>query len=268
MIEIPDFCFENKSVEQSLKAESQFSTPIEKASFDDGLFLYFKGAEFPMKVIANPEALHATNIMKAIFIEVFANRPSFKSIESTLSSFNRIGMKVMSPYILKDQYMTVQCRELRSISYNFVFSLTSNAIIAGQFSQIVSHLIEYDNAYRLRFIDIASEASQQALFASPRKEIKRLFDIMCVREVQHKGMVTNKIKRFVSFISLALLYPKVGRAFKYAVWKANFENLTYDNIDAYWAFLREDYDFKGLSKVDRGKLLDDSGFSRPVQEKI
>lgn len=258
---MPDYIFENKKNEENIINESEEVTIVEKIIFDKGIFLYYKDAEYPQKGMSTPDVMSSVNIIKAIFSEILKIRPNIVSI---LSSFNRIGMRVISQYFLKDEYRTLQMRELCNTLYHFAFSLSSDELVASQFSKIVSHLIEYDNAYRLRFIDLASELNSISLINNPKKELKRLLDIWISREVQHKHMITNKIKLAFSSLLWILKIPKVKKAFIYAIKKTNFDNLKYDNIDTYWACLRIDYNFFGLDKEARRKIIDDRGYSIPL----
>jgi hypothetical protein len=166
----------------------------------------------------------------------------------------------LSQYFLKDEYRSVQMLELCKGLYHFAFSLTSNDVIASQFSKIVSHIIEYDNAYRLRFVDIASEIRVADLIKSPRKEIKRLLDIMIVRD----NAIRNKLQSIQQALFFILALPKIKKALAYSVSRINVDALKYDDIDKYWACLRQDYLFMGLSYEDRQSLIHNMGYSVPT----
>ena len=238
---------------------------IEKVSYENGINVFYKGAEYPMKGLVSPETLWSVDIVKAIFIEVFKLRPSIISI---LSSFNRIGNKIMGVYFLKDEYRMAGMKELEDITYRFIFSYTSNKLVACQFAQIFSHLLEYDNAYRLRLIDIASETRAEWLRDSPRKELKRLLLLMCDREHEHHEIIRRKYRAVIFILRLFLLLPKAKRAFKHALLLSNWSLLQYDNIDRYWACLRTDYNFMGKTYEERLKMLKDSGLSLPDQIEV
>jgi hypothetical protein len=191
-------------------------------------------------------------------------RPNLTSI---ISEFNFLGMKVLKSYFLKSEYRTAGTRELDSISSDFISRATSNRTLGSQFGMIFSHLVEYDNAYRFRVIDICSETTKEKLIANPRKELSRLFDIVCSREVMYPEM-KKKYKNLFRMASLILAIPKYKKAFKEALANSNWNNMVYDNIDKYWVCLRTDYNFMGLSYKDRIKLLEENGYSLPVQKEV
>jgi hypothetical protein len=237
---------------------------VDYVSYENEIRTYYKGAEYPMKGLIRSEVMWSIDIVKALFIEVFKLRPNVVSI---LSSFNRIGNKIMGVYLLKDEYRMSGMKELDDIIYNFLFSYTSNDSISRQFSRIFSHLIEYDNAYRLRFVDIMSETDKAKLYKNPRKELKRLLLLMCSREVEHIQL-KSKYKAVIFVLRAFLLLPKAKRAFRYAIEKSNIERMQYDDVDRYWACLRTDHNYMGLSSVERMKLLEDNGLSIPLQIEV
>lgn len=261
---LPDFIFENQKATTQISNESDKISYITRVDYDNGIYVHFKGGEFPAKVLSTPDILYSVNIMKAIFIEIIKIRPNAISI---MSAFNRVGVKVLGQYFLKDEYRTVQTKELCNSLYHFAYKLSSNELIASQFSKILSHLIEYDNAYRLRFIDIASEIDPISIRSDIKKELKRLLSIWTPREIQHKGNVTDKVNRALTVLLWILRIPSIKSAVIYAIEHTNFNNFKYDDIDTYWAFLREDYNFKGLSYESRLKAIKDMGYSVPLLDK-
>lgn len=240
-------------------------TPLQRVKYDRGIFAYYEGAEYPQKGLSSVEVMKAINIVKSIIAGILSVRFNLISI---LRAFNRVGNKVIEQYLLKDEYRTAGTLELGRITYDFIFSLTSNDTVALHFSRIFSHLIEYDNAYRLRFLDLGTATSKEKLLKNPRKEMKRLVSLLSKREVFLGDDVTRKFKMVVNVLSLLLFIPKYRKAFKYAIHMADWEKMTFDNIDRYWAYLRTDYDFEGLSYVTRMRILEDYGYSIPVQNQI
>jgi hypothetical protein len=240
-------------------------TPLIRVNYDRGIFAYYEGAEYPQKGMTPVEVMRSINIVKAIVSGVLSFRFNLLSL---LMAFNRIGNKAIEQYLLKDEYRTAGTLELCRIVYDFIFSLTSNDTVALHFSRIFSHLIEYDNAYRLRFLDLGSETTKEKLLKNPRKEMKRLVKLLTEREVFLGKDVSDKFNKVVSILSWLLFIPKYRKAFKYAIHMADWEKMTFDNTDRYWACLRTDYDFFGLSYDERMKMIKDNGYSIPVQKEI
>lgn len=241
------------------------STPLQRVKYYNGIFAYYEGAEYPQKGLTDGDTMKAINIVKAIVSGILSIRCNLVSI---LRAFNRIGNKVIEQYFLKDEYRTAGTLELDRIIYDFICSLTSKDDIARHFSKIFSHLIEYDNAYRLRLLDLGTATSKDKLLRNPHKELKRLVKVMSEREIFLGEDVTRKFRAMANIVSLLLYIPKYRKAFRYAIHMADWEKMTFDNTDRYWAYLRTDYNFDGLSYEQRMKILKNAGYSLPVQKEI
>jgi hypothetical protein len=240
-------------------------TSLLRVNFDGEVLSYYEGAEFPQRGFPTDQVLFTANILKAVFIGLLKIRPS---ITSFVEAFNYIGDKTVRQFLVKEQYRSAGMIELKDILSNFIFSLTSNRSISGRFGQILSHLIENDNAYRLRLVDIASETSKEKLLKSPRKEIKRLFKIISEREIFLGESIIQKFRHVKNLLCLLILIPKFRRAFKYAISQSNWSNLQYDNIDRYWAYLRTDYNFMGKTYEERMDIIKQNNFSLPIQKEL
>ena len=254
---LPEYIFENKLNVESIKSETPEVSIVDKVVFDKGIFVYYQGAEYPQKGLSSPEIISSINIIKASIIELLKIRFNYISF---FSAFDRIGMKILGQYFLKNEYRSVQMLELCRGLYHFAFYLTANDFLASQFSKIVSHIIEYDNAYRLRFIDIASEINKDSLIKSPKKEVFRLLSVAMIRD----RAIRNKLQAIKRALYLVLSIPSIKKAIVYAVKNIDVNNMKYDNIDKYWACLRTDYDFMGLSNEDRRSLIHNAGYSIPT----
>lgn len=239
-----------------------FATPLLRVNYDREILAYYEGAEFPQKGLSKNEVMYNVNIVKALFIGVFKIR---FSIVSVIDAFTYVGNRVLEHYFLKDQYRTAGTKELDMIVSDFIFTLTSNRSVASRFSKLFSHLIEYDNAYRLRLIDLASETTKEKLLKKPIREIKRLMKILAEREVLLGESVVSKFRWVTNVLVVMLLIPKFRKAFKYAIHMADWEKMCWDNIDRYWACLRTDYNFMGMTSEERMDLLKKNGYSLPVQ---
>lgn len=228
---------------------------------NQGIYVPVKDAMFPLKCYAEANAVFATNQVKSILIDTVKLISKWYLIpfvallpkQQILDSFNRIAIKSMSPYILVDNCLTDFSRTLKVFLIQFMEGMGFTPESSDTFAVIISNMMDYDNAYRLRFEDIFSETSKEKL-QNPRKEIKRLLTIMKSREIRpgSKGRAIHyKFKVFVSLLSLMLLIPKVKRAFLSAINIIDLEKLKLDDIDSYWVCMRNDYLWMGMTDTER-----------------
>ena len=239
----------------------------------NGLFLPVKGAMFPVKSFPEPNAIFAANLVKAHVIETIKLISKWYLIpflffidkQQALDAFNRISFKAMSAQLLKDDCLTDFCRELRVFLYTFMTALGFTRNSSDMFTTIFIHLIEFDNVYRLRLADTFSETSKEKMM-KPQSEIKRLLGIMKSREVRPGGKgeaIHYKFDRFAFLIRLALLHPKVKRAYYQALKAVDIEKLKLDTNDIYWVCFRSDYKFMGMNDAERKNFAKGKGWIYP-----
>lgn len=275
-IEIPEELYRYRRGEEQIATEQETITPVVKLSWDQGIFLYLEDAEYPQKGMANPQTLWSMNIAKRNFVEplkLFVNWrfiPSLfllwltpkKSLNLLIRSYNNLSWRAVNPFVLKGEYMTSLTQEIEWGIYSFLRELNIDGLMAEQFSQILSSCIEYDNAYRLRIVDILHETTREKLLKNPRKEMKRLAKIFGERETNH--VITVKIQRIPLLLGFLLLIPSYKRAFKSAVKDINLKKMQLDEGDRYWGLIRKDgYNYQGKTEEQRQHILDDEGKTRP-----
>lgn len=266
-MQIPNFVLKHSSYAQNAVLDGVNPSRIIRATritnirFAQGTEVFYKGAEYPSKIACTPEATYAMNILKGIFIEAFKLRPS---LQSFVLLFNRIAFKVLYTHIKKDEYRSPCTLELDRLCTAFLISWGLNRNIASEFGMYFSHIFEFDNAYYLRLVDIMSETSSAQLQKRPYREAKRLALLAFSRELSQRDM--RKLLYVYRVACLALLFPKVRRAFRSALRTVDVSKMQYDNADKYWACLREDYNFMGLSNEERKALIVQYGYSTPVLE--
>jgi len=280
-IEIPEFAYVNQEREEEIMNEQVQFTPVERLSWDKGIFLYLEGAEYPQKGLTLPQTMWAVNMVKKNFIEavkifgskefiptsiifsLYPHKSKLRFLEKLLSSFNRQSWEIMSSYILKNEYLTPVAQELCWSTYSFLINLGISTENADKFSLIFSHMVEYDRAYQFRVLDIFSETTKGKLLNNPIKEIKRLISIMAERD---SVFVHNKFKLVGLGLSFMLFFRKFRKAFKIAVSEVDVRKLSYDDGDRYWACVRTDYKYMGKTNEERRKMIKDK--SLPTLEKI
>jgi len=271
-LKIPRECFISGDAETQIANEGGEPYEIIGIDYTEDIKLFIKDAQFHWKTFVTGETLFATNIAKSLFIEsikIFTKNRFILATLFTLSStkrineivhiFNRIGWRVLSPYILKETHMTPVTRELQWCIFTFLHNLGIDEEKADKFSMIVSHLIEYDNAYRFRLSDILSETSKEKL-QSPRKEIKRLIKIVLSREDSH---TSHKYIKIAELLTIALYIPKIRRAFDEVIKDMNLEAMQLDESDKYWLCMKNHYKFMGMTNEERTLYAQEKGWKYP-----
>ena len=248
----------NKETETIFWAKCDF--PEEKS---DGIHAHVKDMDFPFRSSVDPHNMWAMNMVKALFIEVvkLANWTFlFINKQKALDAFNRVAWKIINPYILKESpYTTVFAQELLFFIETFLENLGMTKGSSHHFAIIMSHILENDNAYNLRLKDIFACFDENKLAQNPRKEIKRIIEIIKQRELA----IGDKMVKPIRFINLLLLIPKIKKAFTKTVDYTCFENLSSDENDIYWQAFREDYNYQGLTKPQRLENAEAKNWSYP-----
>jgi hypothetical protein len=275
-LELPDECYANPPGEVQIAMEAEENYLVEKMTWfpKDGIKLYIKGAHYPQKGFTDPKTMWSVNIVKKSFIEVskILGRPVFlpsfaliafrwrKYLSLFLQTFDRFTWSLMSPFILEDDFQMPVTRELRYIVTSFLLELKADEVIANRIGLVLAHIIEYDNAYRLRIEDVMGEAREDQL--QKPKELFRLLKVYSDREINRN--IPRKIRAVFFLLRIALFVPAVRKAYVMTMKGVELKNLQLDEIDRYWVLFRTDYNFLGKSHEERKKLLE--GFKVP--EKI
>lgn len=227
--------YEQGSAKDEILAEARTGDIVERVEFRDGIYVYLKGHTMPHKGLPTPEAIHAANIAKRLFLSLI----KLWYVPYVVEIFIQIGGKILSPFFLKPEYQQVSTRVIQAMIYDFATSLRYSSKHADILAKIVSHIFEYDAAYRLRIQDLANETSKE-LLRNPQKEILRLLEINKKRDYT---VVSSKFRKVVLVIYFALFLPPIRKAFNIAVENSNFKDLQMDENDRYWASLKDDYHY-------------------------
>lgn len=180
---------------------------VTNVTYTDGIKVHIQGYKFPKKGYPLESAVQATNFVKRLLL--------FKPFEAI--------DRAMQPHVLKPEFMTPIARELRRI-------------FPSKFGLILSHIIEYDEAYRLRVQDLCDHTTKEKLLRNPFKEIWKLLKI---NKKKDQPDVHKKFLRFGLFITIALCTPKIRKAVR----NCDFTKLQTDEEDRYWLSERLDYKY-------------------------
>lgn len=271
-INIPRYCFKYPIGIEQIQSEGLLYPNVEELNSEGEITLTIKGCNFKWKGYSDSETMFAVNQVKAVFIEniklltrkqfIFGTLYTFiskKEIQFFIDSFNRQTFKIISPYILKYEHLSVFARELNDCIVDFMVGLGLTEESSQTFAEVFSHIIEYDNAYRFRLLDILSETTQNEL-KTPRKAILRLIELVKDRD---NKIVSDKYIKIARLISLALLFPKVKKAFKFMVFHMQIENLQWDDSDLYWSCETKGYKFRGQDSYLRNRFAKTMGWNYP-----
>ncbi len=243
---------------ETIQDEIKNSMEIERI---DGTDIYIKGAEYPRRGFPTPDSIWSANQAKILFVEGLKLSPYllFANKEKLLIIYNKIAMRAIKPFLLKRIYLAPSARELGDIVFTFLIEIGISHNTAKDFAEIVSYIIDIDNAYRLRLQDICSETNKMNLMRRPIREIKRLLSIYEGREegssISEKERVAQNFKNVSKLMSLFLLVPKYRKAFKRALLMSSFKDLQYNEADNYWVLFEGGYKYLGLDLDSRQKIL-------------
>jgi hypothetical protein len=271
---IPRECFLYQSGEEQIHSEGGEHYEIEAVDFTNDIKTYIKGAEFPLENLVMDEILFTTNQVKSLFIESIKllTKPLF-IIPTVLTliffrnyfvnPFIRLGHRIFSPVMLKDKHISKFARELQYMIFEFLRHLIPEDK-ADKISEIVSRMIDNDDAYKQRLKDIFSMTTKEKLIKP--KELTRLVNLMESRQLGGKDSWVKKVKAVVLLIRLAIFFIPIARkGYKSAVQNITMDNLILHWEDLYWSVYKTDYDFGGMNIEQRKQLAKDKGWKYPNQ---
>lgn len=242
-----------------------------------GIFRVLQGFHYLQKTFPTPEAVWCNNVVKkqikAYFNLLSTPKILFaaipfvfyswkKKVEVLGKSLDQVSVPMEYVYscypgfpsfILLKKHFCPVARELGSFAYRFLSSLGIPEEVCRRWENIISCVMEYDNAYRFRLEDIFSITTLEKLSHPP--EITRLAGILKEREGEAPD-VAIKFGRVARLIRLALYHPNIRKAWKQTLQDTNLTNLHYDDADLEWVTVDNgNYRFLGLSGEDRRSLF-------------
>jgi hypothetical protein len=163
--------------------------------------------------------------------------------------------------MLKDKHISVFARELQYFIFEFLRHITDEQR-ADKISEIVSRIIDNDDAYKQRIKDLFSMTDKERLL-KPR-ELTRLVNLMDKRQLNGTCPWVKKVKSMVLLLRLAIFFiPNARKGYKSAVQNINHDNLILHWEDMYWSVFKKDYDFAGMTIEQRKQLAKDKGWKYP-----
>lgn len=244
-----------------VKGSPQVTFEIDRVEYPEsgGIFVYLKGLKFPTKGFPTPEAVYSVNLVKRSMVghvKFLAKNPLValmflrrKVLRDFLNEFCSFAEIDINPWMLKENRYSRGAREIRKFVRVFIEEIGITGF-GDRLGLIAGHVLEFDNAYMFRFLDVMSMAIRENLLKDPVAEIEKLFKIFAERE--HGVAVSEKAKAFRYLVKFLFYIPKVRKAFVKAVQETELSNMQMDEADRYHV-LRWDnhYDFLGRKFEDR-----------------
>jgi hypothetical protein len=229
---------------------------------EGGILIHYEGCKYPKKGWPTQDGVWANNMVKRqtlMMIMTLRSRGIFlpaigfaltlwkykiQLIENALQQYIRMADIILQPYYLKDNRYCVFCRELRELISNFLIGIGISIPVTENTGKILAHLLEYDEAYKYPLQDALTDVNWNG---DLRKEVKGILN----RLIQRKNNSLDKFSQTINLLSLALLHPKVKKAFKTAISLSDTDNLKLLEDDYYHCMLRSEYNFRGISYQQR-----------------
>jgi len=239
---------------------------------EGGIYVYLKGVnevkmKYPRKGFPSPADCQANNIVKRCLMEFtifFAKNPLLalliilrkKTVILFIRTYCSFAGITLAEYFLEEKRYSPTARELRTLINIFFERIGLSNEVIGELcysaypGKIISHMLDFDDAYMYRFQDIMNETSKELLSVDPRGELERLVTLLFERDRSTKN-VGRKAKAMFTLLNMALLIPKIRRAFIYAVNFVDFSKLQMDEGDRYHVLRWDGYKFLGRTLEDR-----------------
>ncbi len=273
----PDDIFASKHVvDETMFQDGAVFYAYERTEYppEGGIYVYYEGMPYPQKGFPFPDAVWMNDVVKRITVFflrsmgskdmilpalAFAILPwkwQLRTFEKFLYNFARVALWMFQSIFLKDDRYCNAGRSLRKLVERFLIEVGIVERTAQDFAKVVATMIEYDNAYRYRFEDIMTETTRAQLISRPIREFRRLGAIFRKRE-KYVDMF-SKLDSFIALGTVALMIPRVRRAFRTAVGSLNgteFDMMKLDDADKYHVLNRPDYDYMGKSHENRMRRL-------------
>ena len=230
---------------------------------DGDMLTYYFDHAFPMKGEPYPDAVDAILSAKKLFIKTAKFMTKHYVLSATLFLLpnvitRRLWKSLIQQYVIEFAYdMTLphalvdkrycrSVRELRRAGLKVVdekYSADKNILVP--FLETFASIMQWDNAHRYRFQDVAGELDKNAFEKNPSKEINRLVHIQVSRErgwheTKGRYVIAGAAMRFLMFFN-----PYVKRLLKDLVRETNLDEVKLDEGDDYHNLMRPDYDVHG-----------------------
>jgi hypothetical protein len=252
-------------------------------SEDTGPITNFHGKP-PLRMLIDNERVGTSSRFKK-FLYVFLQEMEYStwyekigialSIRKLRNIYLESVYRGVADYLIDPRYITPPVREIRRCMEK-VFPGNGKYEWEGYYSDPPCFFLEYDPAYRYRLQDILSEANKEnAVMTGNRitsiiglilwvitkrerflfkgaREARRLAQVLLDREINMGGN-WGKIKEMATLA--VQVSPWLRRKFCEFIQELDIEKIRLNQYDIYWSYQNLEYNYGGLSKPLRDKIV-------------
>lgn len=269
-ISAPDFIFEEEPIEtQYFKNTSIPAYLIRDIQYENGIFRYYHGFLYPVKGYPDPDALWVNDLIKKIVLEALKSAKidiglacfSKKKLEKLLRSFVVIASqaKRQQRYFLKYSFWSKGAKAIGKLIERVLIEIGIEKQLAGQAGKFACAIVQWDDAYLMRVMDMFSEMK-----AGTINELIRVIKIGEERELSTN--VKGKYRLVVWILRMCKFIPKMRRAITKGL--KNYKDIQFDDADKYHSCFWDTYNFGGKTYEERQGILKRLQGALPMQFEI
>jgi hypothetical protein len=210
-----------------------------------GILLYYRGCALPKHGFPTPESILMINVCKRLikmFLKYLNPVYAYFKFNKIADDFYRIADNLLVSTWLKEEYLCPCAKETKKLFEIILTELKMDTRLAT----IVANILEYDDAYRFFFQDLASCIdSKTALRFSTFIKLNKIVRERCVNFNAHR------VTLFLRAIYLILLIPKIRRAVRKGLDSIDLNKIRMDECDHFWVLNRNDWKFFGQTWEER-----------------
>ena len=237
------------------------TNPILKVEFPDkgGILTYMQGFEHPYKGFPLAEFVEKVDTIKKL------SRNLLSGFYHSIKSKNKLTMLFLFPslFVARDLvytgiytfYRVIERFRIKAFRYSDAMREIYRAFnqprknedmkileMRLMLKDLICMLLEFDNAYRYRFQDVAAELNKENFKSRPIKELNRLLDIASKREKN------QEVKDTWTLLRMGLNYylrfdRKLLKMFVDVLLEIDLDKVKLDEKDKLYCAKRYDYDF-------------------------
>jgi hypothetical protein len=174
-------------------------------------------------------------------------------IQATMDSVYR--------YRLKGNRYTRPVREIRRVADTFIDEMEPiakggspiwNKVLAWKARDWICLFFEFDNSYRFRGQDVATDLDKIAFIKDPFKEIERLVDLLIKREknMEEEHGPRGKWVQLKKVVKLLRFIPGLKKIILDIFNRVDWEQIKFNENDIYWIKFRRPDEYRYESVID------------------